>query len=150
LPRGILDKLARFGTGSLLTFFSAIFLFGLAGCVTDRLARRNRLKLWLHPSVTDARLNRVWPPGETDPTSKNELAMLLDLQNTIWIAISGLMLLGMETGIPIIQLLLSLTVFVAAYVGLRWNRAKWNAIATSPAECWPPDELAAFADDPLQ
>jgi hypothetical protein len=141
-----IEELKWFAVGTAVSFALAACLSVLAGCVTFRLAKRHRLKLWLNRSATNARVNRVWPPCDTDPTSRNQLLVLLIMSKTLIVQIPGVVLFAM--GMPLwLYLLASLAML---FVCRQWTRAELVVIANSAAECWPPDELAALPDDPVK
>jgi hypothetical protein len=139
------DWIVQAAIGGVLTMFAGFGLCLLTALWTLGLARRHGLRLWLHGSVSDYRRNRIWPPGEPARPSRNQLGFLLVMPCALLSLIPAFVF--------VIRTPLWLVVVLTVAVVLTGRRLVYTAkaaIANSAAECWPPDEVAAAADDPVQ
>jgi hypothetical protein len=152
----------RFPPNRLLQAFKgaglmSVACFGLSAVATTwavGIAARNRVRLWLDGSTGRSCRNGTWPPYGAARRRYNRLRILLaSAFATVCIVVVG--------GISVV-----IRVFEALGAGKEWGAIAvvsfmfvWMAgalwmfhlvAANFPAECWPPDELAALPGDPLQ
>ena len=122
------------------------------------LARQHGLRLWVNSSVNSARRRGWWPPtvaaGETNRLSVLLVPLFLSLfmgsvLMVAWTATIVESAVGRLQGF-LAALLPYGTLVVGIAVPLRVHLSAAPITAASPAECWPPDELAPLPDDPVR
>jgi hypothetical protein len=133
--------------GAMVTFVVGMGLCFLATLTTLKLAHQHRVSLWLNSSVSYGRRHKVWPPFDPELESRNCLVCL-----------AGAFFMGLAFSAPLVAVVLPdmhelcICVLIGSFVvavRLFWLMSR-HIIASSPDECWPPDELAAECADPLQ
>jgi hypothetical protein len=139
--------------GAGLMLLTGMGLSALATVWSMVRASRNDLKLWLHGSVRSARKHAYWPPYEDERMQGNMIGVLqltgfLSLL-VIVLPLAGYLmhLVGIGGNFGWAPGCILIGVWPAGWI---WTRMSHRVTARSPAECWPPDDIAASPDDPLQ
>jgi hypothetical protein len=133
--------------GALITFVVGISLCFATTLGTLKLASRHGIPLWLNSSVSFGRRTRAWPPFDPTLSAENQLVLLVSTL-TLCVILPAFML---AAAFPEMRLHCFCLLGVAYLFFFRMIRAKHvQLFANSPAECWPPDELAAESFDSLQ
>jgi hypothetical protein len=159
VPPGF-EQLMLSMAGGALTALAALQLSAIAAACALRLAVRHRLSLWLNSSVGSARRRGVWPPMTSDRPGRNclERLQLPAIPSTFFCIYLGsltVMLQPFSKGPPD-GVVFVLVMFAGIGLALGAAVACWyycvklvprSVHADSPAECWPPDELAAWPDE---
>jgi hypothetical protein len=148
------NRLSEAFKGAGLTSVACFGLSAIATTWAVAVAGRNRVRLWLDGRTGRYCRNGIWPPYGAARRRYNRLRILLaSATATVCIVVVG--------GINVV-----VRVFEALGAGKDWGVIAWMSFifvwmagalwmfhlvaANFPAECWPPDELAALPGDPLQ
>ena len=146
------ERLIQSMIGAGIMLLVGLSLSSLATVLAVTLAYRYRTRLWLHGSVNREPAGRgLWPPYDNVPRQSNrigalQLTAILSLL-LIFLPLCVWLIFHFRLGGDWVPISISIGVWPTAWV---WARASHLVTASSPAECWPPDELAALPDDPLQ
>jgi hypothetical protein len=137
---------------TLITVIGYLFA-ALFAAAAVRIAHKHGIRLWLSGSVNAARRWGTWPPPDTRRPQRNLLLTVLSTSilpvGLGAVAIEYAFLLSWGVPLPDIVaacsggLVLVLSFVVCMVIGQ-------TVEAPTPSACWPPDELAAWPDDPLQ
>lgn len=140
--------------GAFYTLLPCIALATGSAFYVVWLAYRDGLKIWLHESVNQARRHgvwppydpaRIWPPPQGDWEAPSRMGLLI-MFPTVYIMLPTVLLKFVET-LPV-WLFFILGVANVVVAGL-WFKTVRSVSALQPSECWPRDEVAAAADDPV-
>jgi hypothetical protein len=142
--------------GTLATIGVMFALGALAGAYSLCLARRHRLRLWVHRGVHAARRIDTWPPDAPDKARNDFEGVMMFLGMAVIIfpflvyllasSIEGQPNWGKQPMPTSWLVLWLLWVIATMFVFLRSVKA---ATATSPAECWPPEAVDPAPADPV-
>jgi hypothetical protein len=156
------------GTSGLISAAAGMGLSSAATAVMVWIAYPHRVPLWLHSSTNGARRKGLWPPYDPDRVWKTALPEPgpwgpagTDNQLYLLFVTTGQVPAIMAFFFPVILenlkimhfgpnwvcLMVVVTLIVVTFLLCVVSP---SIVARCPAECWPPDELAAVPDDPLQ
>jgi hypothetical protein len=148
------DRLMRSFVGAGVTTMGGCIIAAFMATVAVGIAWRNGVRLWLDGTATRARRANVWPPVGPDFPRANRLVWLL--VTAAYVSYTFAMIVAVQfierlkqagPGDLLLGALAWCTLIVPALIASRLQLAVG---AHSAAQCWPPDELAAWPDDPLE
>jgi hypothetical protein len=146
------DRLWGAFIGAGLTSIAGLELSAVATVWALIAAARNRTRLWLDGSARRSRLQGHWPPYVSSRRPFNRLRILHPSAGIALVIFGAGGVVGhamrpfgfseqWRVGV-------TLCFWLAGGALMKW--LKLRVLANTPDECWPPDELAAAPDDPLQ
>jgi hypothetical protein len=135
--------------GAGLTSVACVGLSAVATAWAMGVAARNRVRLWLDGSAVRSRRDGLWPPYVAARRPYNRLKILYFSAFVVIVFIGGINVIvhplrAMGVGEnPATGVAFLLVIVGAVYT----EQLRHLVVANSPAECWPPDELKALADE---